>query len=137
MGTKLLSLVILGVVATSAFGSGFKCESDAYNVKLFNHVNPDSGTRVPAVMVISSPEHGSLLVSEGDAIRKHNRRNTVQYVVEGNSQLGADMAILQIRFKEGRETLEEGETAPGQLILVIGDDRDVFQLRCEWYLKSE
>ncbi len=137
MGTKLMSFVFIGMLATAAFGSGFKCAGEDYSVKLFNHVNPEDGTRVPAAMIVSSEEEGTLLVRKGAQIRKHNRSNTVQYVADGNRRLGADTAILQIRFKEGRETLEEGETAPGQLILVMDEDRSVAELSCTRYLKSE
>ena len=138
MGTKSLSVIMMGLMASAAFGSGFKCEGEEVRVKLFNHTNPHTGTRVPAAMVISTDAEGTLLVRKGDEIRKHNRRNTVQYVVDGNSKLAADQAILQIRFKEGRETLEEGEVASGQLILVSEEsDRSVTELACERYLKSE
>ena len=122
------------MVGTAAFGSGFKCDGDlGYSVKLFNKTD---ATRVPAVLVVSQKGLGTLLRAESEEIRKHNRANTVQYVVEGNEQLNADQVVLQITFKEGRETLAAGEEAPGQLILVKGADREVIDLSCERYLKS-
>ncbi len=131
-------VLVLGSV--SAFGSGFKCETinavPATSVKLFNHINAEDGTRTPAAMVISNEDEGTILVAKGSAIRKHNRANTVQYVVDGNKRLGADSAILQITFKEGREVLEAGEVVRGQLILVDGSDRSVSELDCERYLKN-
>lgn len=131
--------IILGLAMAfsgTVFASGFKCESaDGLNVKLFNHVDPNTGTRIPAVLVISY-EQGTLLVRRQYEIKKINRRNTVQYVVNGRG-LDANTAILQIRFKEGREVLAEGERAEGQLILVDYGDKQVIALDCERYLKAE
>ena len=129
----------LGFAGTSAFADGFRCEGDSstLRVKLYNQVQPEKGTRNPATMVISDAHQGTLLVASGDEIRKHNRQNTVQYVVEGNKKLGAETAILQVAFKQGRETIAEGDEVDGQLILVSEEgDREVFELSCARYKKQ-
>lgn len=137
---KTTTVAALAVFATGlSYGSGFKCESaGGVNVKVFNHVHPQNGTRRPAALVISTDDEGTLLVRKDDEIRKNNRRHTAQYVVDGRQGLGAETVILQIRFKEGREVLEEGETVEGQLILV-GDEgsKEVIALECARYLKTE
>ncbi len=142
MKTSFLTLAFgVALVSSGAFASGFKCESvdaSGYSVKLFNHVDPNTGTRTPAAMIVSQEEEGTLLVRKGAAIRKHNRLNTVQYGVDSTKKLGGEQAILQIRFKEGKEVLRAGETAEGQLIVVSEDgDRDVNELSCERYLKND
>jgi hypothetical protein len=136
------TLITLGLMAslasTQAFASGFLCTSkDGLRVKLFNHVDPTSGTRTPAAMVISDETSGTLLVRKGEEIRKQNRSKTVRYAVDGNNSLNAVTVVVQIHFKEGREVLAEGESADGELILIAEDaGRNVFDLTCERYLKS-
>jgi hypothetical protein len=137
----MITLLFLGL-GSSAFASGFKCESvhsrQAYTVRLYNHVSPTTGTRVPAVLVISEEEQGTLLVRKNGEISKHVRANSVQYVVNGNERLGVERAILQIAFREGREVLAAGESVDGQLILVREDGgRSVTDLTCSRYLKGE
>ncbi|MBI1859391.1 MAG: hypothetical protein HYR96_00540 [Deltaproteobacteria bacterium] len=135
----MITIGLAIALSGSAYASGFKCTSDeGLNVKLFNHVDPLSGTRTPAVLVISSDAQGTLIVRKDTEITKHNRANTVQYVVDGSEKVGAETAILQIRFKEGREVLEAREVTAAQLILVSEDnDRSVIALECERYLKAE
>ena len=133
---NLLTALVVALMGTGAFASGFRCDGDmGYSVKLFNHTS--GGTRTPAVMVISQDGEGTLLRRDGDEITKRNRVNSVQYVVEGNRKLDADTAILQISFKEGSETIAEGESTDGQLILDKDGDRSVFHLVCERYLKNK
>jgi hypothetical protein len=136
--TNLFAIgLLVAVVGSSSFASGFRCEGDGYSVKLFNKTS--NATRTPSVMIVSHEDASpaTLLRRDGAAIRKHNRLNTVQYVVDGNNKIGADTVILQIAFKEGQESLEAGETADGQLILVADDSRQVVALACERYLKGE
>lgn len=137
MKTKITS-ILLSLLATASFGSGFVCTQDDgdIRVKLFNHVHPELGTRTPAVLVISD-ENGMVLTRKGKQIQKKNRLNTVQYIVDGGEAGDAyplEGAILQVRFKEGQETIEAGDTVPAQLILMGDGDKDVSQLSCERYL---
>ena len=124
-------------LASSAQASGFVCTSgEGYTAKLYNYTDPNLGTRNPSVFVISHETQGTLLVRKGADIRKHNRSNTVQYVVNGDEQLGADTAILQLDHKyDGREITG---TVDGQLILIQDGTRDrvVIDLQCERYLKN-
>lgn len=138
MKALILSVVTfasLALLPTTAHASGFLCEGEGYTVKLFNQTD---ATRTPAVLVVSKSDEqpSTLLRRAGTEIHKSNRANTVSYSVEGSRKLNADKAILQISFKEGRETLAAGESVPAQLILVQDDNRDVVQLSCERYLKN-
>lgn len=133
--TLSLSLILSGL----SFASGYTCMSEATSkgkwvVKLFNHTHIE--TRVPAVLVVANDEEGTVLRRFDDEIEKLNRRNTVQYVVEGNRKADADLVIFQVAHKEGRETLREGQEVNGQLILVREDDKDVIELVCTRYLKN-
>ena len=110
--TKLFSVLCVAAIQTSAFASGFKCEGDmGYNVKLYNDT---SSTRTPAVLVISQVGQGTLLTREGTEISKHNRPNTVQYVVEGNRKLDADMRYANSVGARGTPTsFVNGKLIPG------------------------
>jgi hypothetical protein len=127
--------VAVFTLAQTAMASGFQCEGDGYNVKLYNRTD---ATRTPAVLVVSQEDASpaTLLKRSGDEISKTNRANTVRYTVEGNRKIDADSVILQIAFKEGREVLADGETADGQLILVRDGAKQVIDLTCSRYLKN-
>ena len=138
---SLITSIVFLTLSQSAQASGFRCDGDSeaanLHVKLFNHVQPENGTRTPAALIVSDDQRGTLLTRRTTEIRKYNRQNTVQYVVEGNRKIDADRVILQIRFKEGQEVLPDGVVAQGQLILIQDDEKSVYQLTCERYLKSE
>lgn len=133
--TMKVLVVSFLVVGAGAFASGFKCEGSEYSVKLFNKLD---ATRTPAVLVVSVNRDGigTLITAKGSEISKTNRLNTVRYTVDA-AEAFAKQAILQISFKEGRETLEEGEVVSGQLILVQEDgSREVTDLECSRYKKN-
>lgn len=136
---QLITAVVISVFGTAAFADGFKCEAleSGYNVKLFNHVHPELGTRTPAALIVSDVDAGTLLVRKGDDISKTNRKNTVRYTVEGSRKLGADTAILQVTFKQGKEVIAAGDVRPGQLILIADGEKEVHELSCERYLKQD
>jgi len=132
-----LALVLVG---TAAKADGFKCEGDdsTLNVKVFNHVHAEKGTRTPAKLIISDLNQGTLAVRSGGEIRKSNLTSKVQYVVDGSRKLGAETAILQVQYKQGRETIAAGDVRPGHLILVDAEgDRTVYELSCERYVKQQ
>lgn len=131
---KTFAIGVVALLSVPAFASGFRCESrDGYRVKIYNHTNAQEGTRTPAVFVLSHEDSGTLLVAKGAQISKRNLSNVVQYTAKGG-QKGLDYAIAQITFKEGRETLAEGERAYGNLILAKNGHRQVSRIVCERYL---
>ena len=135
---SLLALLPALALSSSAEASGFRCRSEeGYRVKLYNHIEPTKGTRIPALLVISSAAQGTLLVREEEEIGKSNNTNVVRYTVEGDPSLNAEQVILQIRYKEGSTELLSGETAPGQLIFVNHEQKALYSLSCERYLKGE
>lgn len=140
MKSKVVTLLSCAMVlGTAAFGSGYTCSgTDAqgldWGVKLYNHTSVE--TRVPSILVVSNTEQGTLLKREGSEIKKVNRKNTVQFVVEGNRKIDADSVVFQVAHKEGRETLTDGEEVEGQLILVKDEAKEVVSLTCTRYLKN-
>ncbi len=140
MKTVIAKVMSVGLfLGTTIFGSGYTCTSaetaqGKWTVKLYNHTA--TVTRVPAVLVVSNEVQGTVLRRTDSEIKKVNRANTVQFVVEGNRKIDADSVIFQIKHKEGREILEERELVVGQLILVKEAEKEVISLECVRYLKN-
>lgn len=138
MKSSAIKIALASVVSLSvpALASGFRCDSrDGYRVQIYNHTNASEGTRVPAALVVSHETAGTLLAAKGAEISKRNLSNVVQYTAKGPKG-GLTYAVVQIAFKEGRETLAEGERAYGTLILAKGVDRQTSRLVCSRYLKQ-
>ena len=134
---KSLFVLFLALgVTTSAFASGFRCyEEDGYTVYLKNKSAPES--RTPELLRVRYD--GELLLERTEKqITKSNRNNVVRYTVRGNKDVGFGKATLQVHFKEGRETLERGESVDGQLILYTNStgDREVHQMECVRWLAN-
>src|SRR5687767_9585723 len=112
-------LSVLGSLsAAPAFASGYICDSaEGLRIKLYNHVQPTNGTRNPAILVISSDE-GTLLKRSGEEIEKQNLPRSTRYVVEGNSALRAERAVLRVDFKDGDGRVSEDHEINGTLVLV-------------------
>jgi len=57
---KIITILALALTATAAHADGFQCSSTdgSLNVRVFNHVRPELGTRNAAVMVLSDPGVG-------------------------------------------------------------------------------
>lgn len=141
MKTSIPLYVVMILITTGQFAlaSGFRCEGEdsGFRAKLFNHVHPTLGTRVPAALVVSHEDEGTLLSVRGSSkIFKRNLPGSVEYIVEGNERLNAETVILKIQFKEGLEVIAKGERVLGQLILMNPDSQDIYELSCERYLKT-
>ncbi len=54
---KIITILALALTATAAHADGFRCSSTdgTLDVQVFNHVQPELGTRNVAVMVLSDP----------------------------------------------------------------------------------
>ncbi len=134
---KLLALITL-VIGSGAFASGFICEEpDSHSpltVKLFNKTV--GGTRIPAVMVVSDEHAGTILVAKGEEISKRNLANGVRYTATPADK--DTQAVLTIDFKEGNETLEDGEVVKGSIRFIdSGGVGDAEELECARYLKNK
>lgn len=95
--------VVVSLLASgSAFASGWLCESqNGFNVKVYNHTDPNKGTNNPAVFILAN-QKGTLLVAKDDQILKRNLAKHVQYTVAGNGDtVWSDWVILQVQSKGG------------------------------------
>lgn len=137
------SLVVLSLVtlfgASSVFASGFRCEGEGgYRVKVYNHVDPNLGTRTPAHLIISKEGEGTLLHATASDIEKVNHPAYVEYTVTGaTGELGAIEVSLEVQFSEGTETIKAGQKVDATLILTdVTHLRDYLAMVCTRYLKG-
>ena len=137
MKNFLIIVVAVFGVGSQSFASGFSCADNSGNrVKIYNHLSPEDGTRLPAIFVLSKKNIGTVLVAKGEQISKRNHTRVVQYAVRGNALVGVDYVVVQIQFKEGRQVLAKGASVPGSLVLAQRDGRkSVTTLRCQRYTK--
>lgn len=136
------SLVVLSLFiffgASSVLASGFRCVGEeGYRVKVYNHVDPNLGTRTPAHLIISKVGVGTLQHATASQIEKTNHPNYVEYTIAGSPDLGAIEASLEVAFSEGNETIESGKEVDATLILTsVTHVRDYYSLVCTRYLKG-
>jgi hypothetical protein len=145
------------VTANAAFADGFVCQTvdGSLNIKVFNHVQAEEGTRNAAVMVLSDPA-----VSSG--------RKTIARFTDVNGTLDSEsasfVADVDLRFADSRRKgelilgtklgeldqvyldldysynspVEAGEEVEGQITLVKRNGKLVSEdVLCTRYLKSE
>ena len=138
---KFFSLIVfisINLFSLSANASGFRCvDESGLHVKIYNFLHGEDGTRLPAVFVLSHPTRGTLLVAKGTQISKKNFASEVQYAVRGNALTQSKYVIVQIAFKEGKETIPKGEIVSGRLIFSNqGGAKTLSGLSCARYLKN-
>ena len=132
---KVLITAALALAGSAVHGSGFVCEGDGIRARLYNHVSPGKGTRVPAAFIVSTDAEGTILVRKGPQIEKHLGTTSVRYVVAGGPELGADTVTLEIWFREGKGDLEDGDVVDGGLYMVGLQGTSEMRLGCQRYLK--
>ncbi len=140
MKNNLVRLVfaVSFLVAVPAFSSGFDCNSsDGFQAKIFNHVDPHSGTNTPAILIVSSARYGTLLVRYQEDIVKKATPTYDRFFTKGNFETNSDNVMLQIRFREGVDVMAAGESTTGQLIFFKGEERAVYSMECLRYLKGD
>lgn len=102
----LLTIATLGLTQV-AMADGFVCASEGLNVKVYNHTDPNQGTRTGAVMVVSSPDVGfgnKTIAKFTDANRTLESKNLIY------------TADVDLRYKDsGRKGELIGGTKLGQL----------------------
>lgn len=153
---NLLTIATLSIASTQAFADGFSCrfEDEALNIKVYNHTQPEFGTRNAAVMIASD-----LDVSSGNSTIAVFRDTTETLDSQANifvarvdlryteiSRKGELIAgtklgylknlILDVDFKYGMN-LESGDETTGVLTLVKRNGK-VIQTEgtCTRYLKN-
>lgn len=144
---KALLLGIL-VVSTSVFASGWVCKGsggDTENwkltVKLFNHT---TNTRVPAILVVSDRNQGTLLTAKNQQIKKTTSGRYTRYSANvKRSDLLHDSGWISVKlgvkYREGIDAaVPEDHEVPGYITFYQEDQfHDHVDLTCERYLKNE
>ena len=152
----IFSALALATISASAYADGFKCETTdgTLNVKIYNNVEPQAGTRVGAVMIVSDPSVSSgrktiarftdtngVLESRGSRYEANVDLRFSDSARKGENILGTklgqlDMIIADIDFSYAAP-VEANEEVGGRLILVKRNgDRIKADLTCARYLKN-
>jgi len=84
----VLVVAALGLIASQAKADGFVCNAldTDLTVKVYNHVNPELGTRNPAIMVVSDPS-----VNAG--------RKTIARFTDANLTLAKRSSVFEVVAK--------------------------------------
>jgi len=152
---KQIITVIALLAGSSAYADGFVCTNvdGDLKIKVFNHVQPEVGTRTGAIMIVSDPtiSHGrktiatfndaSLLQNEGASymskvdLRFSNSNRSGESV--GGSKLGnLKEIILDVDFLYG-DNLQDGDITEGTAILVRRSGSTLYHdMECVRYLKD-
>ncbi len=157
---KLVNTFAVLAIATfsaSAHADGFNCQTVGgdLNVKVYNHTNPEVGTRVAAVMVVSDPAvkfgrktiarftqvHGVLenraSKYEANVDLRFNDSSRKGELILGTKLGQLDAIIADIDFSYAAP-VADGQLVSGKLVLVKRNgDRINADLSCARYLKGE
>jgi hypothetical protein len=149
--------IALATLSASAQADGFRCQTTDgdLNVTIYNHTNPEVGTRVAAVMVVSDPAigHGRKTIArftqvngvlesrssryEANVDLRFNDSSRKGELILGTKLGQLDAIIADIDFSYGAP-VAAGEEVEGKLILVKRNgDRIRADLNCARYLKGE
>ena len=152
-----LAVLAIATFSASAQADGFSCQTvdGDLNVKIYNHTNPEVGTRVAAVMVVSDPavsggrktivrftEVNGVLESrasryEANVDLRFNDSARKGELILGTKLGQLDKIIADIDFSYAAP-VAAGEEVEGKLILVKRNgDRVRADLTCARYLKGE
>jgi hypothetical protein len=138
---KIFALVVISTVITIAssiaMASGFRCEGQGYSVKLYNEVQPSLGTKNPAVLVVSSPEMGTIIRLQGSEIEKLQSVNAVAY--QGNTRDVNTGRFASVRIEIVKQPVASGDYAGQHFArLQIKSDNGTWtaKLACSEYLKG-
>jgi len=150
------AVIVMTAFSVSAQADGFNCQTadGSLKVKLFNHTNPEVGTRVAAVMVLSDTAvaHGRKTIARFQEVNGvlSNRSSRYEANVDlrfndsgrkGELILGTklgmlDTVIADIDFSYAAP-VAAGEEVEGTLVLVKRDgSRIKSELVCTRYLKN-
>ena len=152
----LFTLIGLALASTPALADGFICASEQDNlvVKIFNHTDPEIGTRNGAVMILSdsSLTYGnktiatfndakSTLGNEGSVYTANVDHRVRESSREGELLAGTNIGnlkfvVVDLDFSYNRP-LADGAFVRGDMTLIKRDgDKILIDLSCTRYLKD-
>lgn len=147
-------MVLVG--ANVAKADGFVCETlrGDLNVKVFNHTNPNKGTRNAAVMVLSDPsiQFGNKTIASFSDVKSTLGNSGATYVadvdlrvsesnrggelISGTKLMYLDQIVLDIDFAYN-QPVEAGEEIDAKMTLIKRDGQHIVRhLTCSRYLKN-
>jgi hypothetical protein len=135
---KYIVVSLLSLVSSVAMADGFRCQGEGYRVKQYNQVQPEEGTRNPAVLVVSHQDAGTLATLEGDEIQKTITEDTVIYEGKTNSKL--DGRFMYVKLEVAKKAKLTGPLAGKHLAeLTVNADgsSDTALLACKRYRKRD
>jgi len=145
------------LTSTAAYADGWNCQTydDSLNIKIYNHTQPEEGTRNAAIMVLSDPnvQYGrktiavfkkadGTLVSDG---AKYQATVDHRFVISrrkgeliGGTKIGFLKEIKMYLFFQYSEPVAEDELVQGLMTLVKRNGQNTYQqIECARYLKGE
>lgn len=129
---KSILFFVLSLVSSVAMADGFRCTGGEYRVQFYNQVDPNAGTRNPAVLVVAQRNVGTLAVVQGDDLQKVNTPKTVAYGGRVNSRINGH--YMAVTFQVNKQPVQ-GNVHHAQLRMNFDGKRIERLLTCERYVK--
>lgn len=155
---KLVSLLVaVFAFPASVLADGFVCHNDKgdLNVRIYNNVNPEEGTRTASTLVLSNPElqagnktiavfrdstgllSSKELVFTADVDLRFKESSRKGELIAGTKLGNLDQVKVIVHFSYA-DPVAEGAFVPASLILTKRDGAKIRQsLDCRRYLKGE
>ncbi len=153
---KALVVLMTALLGSQASADGFVCENLEHNVrvKVYNHTQPQLGTRNAAKMIVSDPSIadgrktiatfkdsdalltnvGSVYTSKVDLRFLDSRRKGE--LLAGTKLGNVEFIVLDVDFSYAQPVVHESELA-GELIIKRRSGADIrIDMQCERYLKG-
>jgi hypothetical protein len=153
---KKLVLLVAMIVSQNAMADGFVCQTEEgdLNVKIYNHVNPQDGTRNGSTMVLSDPSVGmgrktiakftdikDTLSGSGTLYEAKVDLRVVESRARGELIAGTKLGqlakiVVGLRYNY-LMPVEHGELVTGWMFLQKRNGEEIHrQLECSRYLKN-
>lgn len=134
---KYALMFVLSLTSSVAMADGFRCQGDGFRAKLYNEVQPERGTRNPAVLIVSQRDEGTIVKLEGDEIEKTITERSVSY--EGKTNGYQDGRFVFTKLQVAKRPRLMGPLAGTYLgVLSVHADGEELAVRlvCDRYLKT-
>jgi hypothetical protein len=136
---KLFLIALFTLVSSVAMADGFRCQNDGgLRVKLFNEIQPERGTRNPAILIVSERARGTLATLEGTEIEKTIDEASVTY--EGQTNGTRDGRFVYVKLEVSKKAETDGDVAGmHRAVLTVNADNSSRSdlVYCERYRKSD
>lgn len=135
---KLFIITALSLVSSVAMADGFRCANDDFRVKLYNEVQPENGTRNPAVLVVSEKGVGTIATLDGSEIEKTITETSVIYKGTTNSKLDGRYVSVKLSVRKTPSAYAKYEGQHHGVLTINADGETVKQsVLCARYKKTD